>query len=152
MPTIQQVAYPALLLLADQNARDLRNGADEFQPSISEAAYRAARDLFPRVVVDLPGRLPDASHAHDVGFQQGASLADWDLIVGEEYPTYRVPEGISEFGLGAPHEARERARTAFFGGDRKSYDWWREICRLLDKQLAQDLKPEGIDGLLDDLR
>ena len=101
MPTIQQVAYPALLLLADQNARDLRNGADEFQPSISEAAYRAARDLFPRVVVDLPGRLPDASHAHDVGFQQGASLADWDLIVGEEYPTYRVPEGISEFGLGA---------------------------------------------------
>ena len=59
---------------------------------------------------------------------------------------------FSEFGLGAPHEARERARAAFFGGDRKSYDWWREICRLLDKQLAQDLGPEGIAGLIDDLR
>ena len=44
--------------------------------------------------------------------------------------------------------ARERARAAFFAGDRKSYDWWREICRLLDQRLALNLNAETIDTTL----
>ena len=39
-------------------------------------------------------------------------------------------------GLGAAEAARREAETAFFAGDRKTYDWWLGICRMLDRRMA----------------
>jgi hypothetical protein len=55
---------------------------------------------------------------------------------------------FAEFGLSAPQQAREYARVAFFAGDRKAYDWWREICRILDTQIAKELNPETLASSL----
>ena len=56
---------------------------------------------------------------------------------------YAALRHFSEYGLSAPHQARERAKAAFFSGDRRSYDWWLEICRRLDKRMARDLITEA---------
>lgn len=39
-------------------------------------------------------------------------------------------------GLRAAEVARKHAESAFFAGDRQSYDWWLGICRTLDRRLA----------------
>lgn len=67
---------------------------------------------------------------------------------GHDLMLHAALRHFAEFGLGAPEQARERARAAFFAGDRKSYDWWREICRLLDQRLALNLNAETIDTTL----
>lgn len=46
---------------------------------------------------------------------------------------------FAEHGLGAAREARRQAETAFFAGDRASYDWWLSICRTLDRRMAEEL-------------
>lgn len=46
---------------------------------------------------------------------------------------------FAEHGLGAAREARRQAETAFFAGDRASYDWWLGICRTLDRRMAEEL-------------
>lgn len=46
---------------------------------------------------------------------------------------------FAEHGLGAAKNAREKAHTAFFAGDREKYDMWLGVCRTLDRRLAQEL-------------
>ncbi|MBO9516704.1 MAG: hypothetical protein J7493_01410 [Porphyrobacter sp.] len=46
---------------------------------------------------------------------------------------------FAEHGLAAAHRARKQAEAAFFAGDRQGYAWWLEICRALDRRMAQDL-------------
>ncbi|WP_114520247.1 hypothetical protein [Altererythrobacter sp. ZODW24] len=46
---------------------------------------------------------------------------------------------FAEHGLGAARDARERAHTAFFAGDRETYDMWLGVCHTLDRRLAQEL-------------
>ena len=67
---------------------------------------------------------------------------------GHDLMLHAALRHFAEFGLGAPEQARERARAAFFAGDRKSYDWWREICRILDTQIAKELNPETLASSL----
>jgi hypothetical protein len=40
-------------------------------------------------------------------------------------------------GLGAAEAARGNAETAFFAGDRQAYRWWLDICRMLDRRMAE---------------
>ena len=44
--TVREVAHPALILLADRNARELGDQPDEFSASTTDAAYAAARLIF----------------------------------------------------------------------------------------------------------
>ena len=46
---------------------------------------------------------------------------------------------FAEHGLAAAHRARKQAEAAFFAGDRQGYEWWLEICRALDRQMAREL-------------
>ncbi len=62
---------------------------------------------------------------------------------GQDLMLYAALRHFSEFGLSAPHQARERAKAAFFAGDRPGYDWWLEICRRLDKRMARNLVAEA---------
>ncbi len=95
--------------------------------------FAAARDAAKSPVARALQR-PEICHAQN----DNGPAGDHDLMV------YAALRHFSEFGLGAPHQARENAKAAFFAGDRKSYDWWREICRLLDKRLAQGLDAEAL--------
>lgn len=45
---------------------------------------------------------------------------------------------FAEHGLGAARAARAQAESAFFAGDRQSYDWWLGITRTLDRRLATE--------------
>ena len=45
---------------------------------------------------------------------------------------------FGEHGLGADRLARAQAESAFFAGDRQSYDWWLGITRTLDRRLARE--------------
>lgn len=40
-------------------------------------------------------------------------------------------------GLGAAEAARSNAETAFFAGDSTEYRWWLDICRMLDRRMAE---------------
>ncbi|MEM6475301.1 MAG: hypothetical protein AAF687_03965 [Pseudomonadota bacterium] len=51
---------------------------------------------------------------------------------------------FAEHGLGAAREARAKAETAFFAGDRDGYDWWLGITRTLDRRLAAQAELMGI--------
>ena len=44
---------------------------------------------------------------------------------------------FARHGLGAARAARLEAERAFFAGDRAAYRWWLDICRQLDKRMAQ---------------
>lgn len=46
---------------------------------------------------------------------------------------------FGEHRLGAGQRAAEAAEAAFFAGDRPGYDWWRSVCRALDRRLAMEL-------------
>lgn len=46
---------------------------------------------------------------------------------------------FAEHGLAAALLARKQAEAAFFTGDRQSYRWWLEICRALDRRMANEL-------------
>ena len=44
---------------------------------------------------------------------------------------------FAEHGLAAAQRARRQAEAAFFAGDRQGYHWWLEICRALDRRMAE---------------
>jgi hypothetical protein len=46
---------------------------------------------------------------------------------------------FAEHGLAAAYRARRQAESAFFAGDRQGYQWWLEICRALDRRMANEL-------------
>jgi hypothetical protein len=46
---------------------------------------------------------------------------------------------FAEHGLAAAQRARKQAESAFFAGDRQAYQWWLEICRTLDRRMANEL-------------
>ena len=46
---------------------------------------------------------------------------------------------FARFGLAAAGDARDRARTAHFSGDRGGYLHWLAICRALDRRMASAL-------------
>lgn len=46
---------------------------------------------------------------------------------------------FAEHGLAAAHRARAQAEAAIRSGDRQGYDWWLEICRALDRRMANEL-------------
>jgi hypothetical protein len=46
---------------------------------------------------------------------------------------------FAEHGLAAAQRARKQAEAAFFAGDRQGYQWWLEICRTLDRRMANEL-------------
>lgn len=46
---------------------------------------------------------------------------------------------FAQHGIGAATHARNQAERAFFAGDRETYQWWLEICRTLDRRLAESL-------------
>ena len=43
---------------------------------------------------------------------------------------------FAKYGMGAARDARDRAETAFFAGNRREYDRWLEVCRQLDRRMA----------------
>ena len=47
---------------------------------------------------------------------------------------------FAEHGLSAAERARANAETAFFSGDRQSYDHWMAICDTLDRRMAMAVK------------
>ncbi|MEP0391354.1 MAG: hypothetical protein ABJ205_13745 [Erythrobacter sp.] len=51
-------------------------------------------------------------------------------------------------GMGAAKVARAQAETAFFKGDRDTYDWWVDITRTLDRRLAANVsgQDDGVRG------
>lgn len=50
---------------------------------------------------------------------------------------------FAEHGLAAAQRARRQAEAAFFAGDRQSYAWWLEVCRTLDRRLAEAMDLDG---------
>lgn len=44
---------------------------------------------------------------------------------------------FAEHGLGAAELAQRNAQAAFFAGDRKEYRHWLDICRALDRRMAE---------------
>jgi hypothetical protein len=46
-------------------------------------------------------------------------------------------------GLGAAEAARANAERAFFAGDRAEYRWWLDICRMLDRRMADAVAARG---------
>jgi hypothetical protein len=47
---------------------------------------------------------------------------------------------FAEHGLGAAELAQQRAEQAFFAGDSKEYRHWLDICRALDRRLADTVR------------
>jgi hypothetical protein len=43
---------------------------------------------------------------------------------------------FAQYGLGAAEQAHRNAETAFFAGNRDEYRHWLEICRALDRRMA----------------
>ena len=59
---------------------------------------------------------------------------------GHDQMLHAALRHFAEHGLGAAQEARKLAETAFFAGDRRTYDWWIGICRTLDRRMAEELE------------
>lgn len=55
---------------------------------------------------------------------------------------YAALRHFAQHGMAAAQRARKQSETAFFNGDRASYRWWLEICRVLDKRMARQLIAE----------
>ncbi|HWU03967.1 MAG TPA: hypothetical protein VN222_14605 [Novosphingobium sp.] len=52
---------------------------------------------------------------------------------------------FARHGLGAAEHARDEAERAFFAGDRRRYQHWLAICRMLDKQVASAVIAHGAE-------
>ena len=46
---------------------------------------------------------------------------------------------FAEHGLDAAREAEAQAQRAAQAGDEQAFEWWRGICRALDRRLARSL-------------
>ncbi len=56
---------------------------------------------------------------------------------------------FASHGLAAAHVARRQAEKAHRSGDSEAYNWWLDVCRTLDRRLAEELADEiAIRGLL----
>ena len=47
---------------------------------------------------------------------------------------------FGRYGMGAARQARAEAERALAGGDDEGYQWWRDICRALDRRMAAGLE------------
>lgn len=67
-----------------------------------------------------------------------ATLAANDNGDGESHSTVlrAALTHFAQLGLSAATDARDRARTAHFAGDRQGYLHWLAICRTLDRRMA----------------
>ena len=68
-------------------------------------------------------------------------LAGCDVAVESSFDTMMraALKHFAQHGLGAAREARNQAEQAHFTGDTESYAWWLEVCRTLDRRVAEDL-------------
>jgi hypothetical protein len=53
---------------------------------------------------------------------------------------------FAEHGLGAAEQAQRNAEEAFFAGNRKEYRHWLDICRALDRRMADAVHFHGEGG------
>lgn len=90
--------------------------------------FAAARNAAKSPVARVLARSEPRSPMNDNG-ESGTS----DLML------HAALRHFAEHGLGAARAAREQAKSAFFTGDRASYDWWLEVCRTLDRRMAREL-------------
>lgn len=72
------------------------------------------------------------------------TAANDNALMGSDLPPCdqaKFDEALRFFGkhgLGAAGEARKLAEQAFNAGDRRNYNRWLGICRILDRRLAFD--------------
>ncbi|TIX50400.1 hypothetical protein [Alteraurantiacibacter aquimixticola] len=53
---------------------------------------------------------------------------------------------FADHGLAAARHARLKAKAARHAGDEQGYRWWLEICRTLDRRMAQELDSQANAG------
>ena len=53
---------------------------------------------------------------------------------------------FAEHGLAAADHARQQAVAAADAGDRQSFEWWLEICRALDRRMANAIDESAQAG------
>ena len=51
---------------------------------------------------------------------------------------------FAEHGLAAARHARSEAENALEAGDEQAYSYWLEVCRTLDRRMAQELDRKAI--------
>ena|SRR6187402_932845 len=69
----------------------------------------------------------------------GLPANDNDGLCASDVMLHAALRHFAEHGLAAAHRARKQAEAAFFADDRQGYLWWLEICRALDRRMANDL-------------
>ncbi|QWC55900.1 hypothetical protein F7D01_01275 [Erythrobacter sp. 3-20A1M] len=94
--------------------------------------YAAARSVAPSPVVRALSRRASARAANDNGNRSQNPATDPKMVNA-------ALRHFSQHGLHAASRAAEEAETAFFAGDRERYEWWRGICKTLDRRLAEEL-------------
>lgn len=92
------------------------------------AARTPSRSPVARILACGPAPLA----ANDNAFGQ-------DNQAGNDLMLHAALRHFAQHGLSAAKRARAQAESAFFAGDRDSYDWWHGICRALDKRVAAQL-------------
>ncbi|MFB0611054.1 hypothetical protein [Aurantiacibacter poecillastricola] len=53
---------------------------------------------------------------------------------------------FAEHGLAAARHARQQAMIAADAGDRQGFEWWLEICRALDRRMANEIATPATAG------
>ncbi len=94
--------------------------------------YAAARSVAPSPVARALSRRASACAANDNAPALQASDTDPRVMKA-------ALQHFSRHGVHAAAKAAEEAECAFFAGDRQRYDWWRSVCRTLDRKLATEL-------------
>lgn len=101
--------------------------------------FAAARSTAHSPIARALAKKALARAANDNGDESGFSLASFDSTMRAALRHF------AEHGMGAAEAARQQAEQAFLNGDRQSGAWWLEVCRTLDRRLAerfeQSLKP-----------
>ena len=69
----------------------------------------------------------------------GPAANDNNSESGNEVLLEAALRHFSIHGLGAAREARRQAQAAFFAGKREAYDRWLQLCRILDRRMADQL-------------
>lgn len=69
----------------------------------------------------------------------GAVANDNGVETGNEVLLNAALRHFAIHGLGAAREARREAQAAFFSGNREAYDRWLQLCRVLDRRMADQL-------------
>lgn len=91
--------------------------------------FAAARCVTRSPVARILSRRAPGRASNDNGHSAGAN----DQLI------HAALRHFATHGMGAARAARKQAESAFFAGDRQAYDWWRGICRALDKRVAGQL-------------